>query len=319
MTAVIRQLLNFTLQGMEPGRFQDFCLAFLPLLHDRFEGLERNGHTVSGKTRPGKPDLIKVTPAGAIGVECGTEEEYWTRPKEVNERKPYRDLVSCLDHPCMNNPCELVAISNREIPPSEAAVRSALAELLAQHTKAKITLIPGQRIDQYLWSNCQRAELKWLLREFFPELFIVVHGATPSAAHSRPLADSRSPPLQTRPSSEDSEYTPVGAAGLRVFPPSRDESRSDDASKAMAECKVFRLRIENLLGTLEFDGAAETAGSLATWLDLNGAALPREVLRVCFALLAQVSLSQAARATDDRSKHSHLDRARIYLDRGRDA
>ena len=61
MATVFRPLIQASLEIMEPGRFQDFCLHFLPCFADRFAGLERHGHTAGGKTRPGIPDLIKLS------------------------------------------------------------------------------------------------------------------------------------------------------------------------------------------------------------------------------------------------------------------
>jgi len=93
---------------MEAGRFQDFCLRFLPCFADRYAGLERFGHTTEGKTRPGTPDLIRTLESGKqIAVQCGTEERYWGPTNKVDELKPVQDIQKCLGK--LDNLIEIVS------------------------------------------------------------------------------------------------------------------------------------------------------------------------------------------------------------------
>ena len=39
----LRAQIEYALEAMEGGRFQDFCLAFLPVYHERFNGLSAVG------------------------------------------------------------------------------------------------------------------------------------------------------------------------------------------------------------------------------------------------------------------------------------
>ena len=76
MTTSFRVPIEAALESMEQGRFQDFCLAFLPLYDERYAGLARFGHTVEGKTRIGTPDLIITDSDGfQTAVECSTEQD----------------------------------------------------------------------------------------------------------------------------------------------------------------------------------------------------------------------------------------------------
>ena len=115
MSNVIRSLVEETLETMEAGNFQDFCLEFLPTTNDRYTGLSRFGHTASGKTRPGTPDLLLTCADGSqIAVQCGTEENYWVCSQKVENWKPFVDAQKCLN--TLTNLVEIVLIANREVP-----------------------------------------------------------------------------------------------------------------------------------------------------------------------------------------------------------
>src|SRR5712691_7040708 len=62
MNPELRVLMETSLETFEGGLFQDFCLDLLPIYHPRFKSLARLGHTASGKTRAGTPDLLVTAP-----------------------------------------------------------------------------------------------------------------------------------------------------------------------------------------------------------------------------------------------------------------
>src|ERR1035437_3257844 len=158
---------------MEPGRFQDFCLHFLPCLADRFAGLERHGHTAGGKTRPGVPDLIKTLDSGKqIAVECGTGEGYWGPAEDVEDLKPYKDIAKCLQ--ALDAPVEIVAVSNREVPSGAVNVKSEIARALQPQTEAQITLIDVSEISDFLDRSVEDSRVKQLLSDYCPNITAIV-------------------------------------------------------------------------------------------------------------------------------------------------
>jgi tetratricopeptide (TPR) repeat protein len=165
MASGLRTLIQSEIQGMEPGRFQDFCLRFLPIFHQRFVGIERHGHTVTGKTRPGVPDLIKTLDSGEqIAVECGTEESYWGPTDDVANLKPYRDIAKCIK--TLAKPVEVVAISSREMPRSSVNVKSEIIDALKGQTRAQITLIHVGEISEFLDATFRDPVVGRLIAEF---------------------------------------------------------------------------------------------------------------------------------------------------------
>ncbi len=158
---------------MEPGRFQDFCLHFLPCLADRFEGLERHGHTSGGKTRPGVPDLIKTLDSGMqIAVECGTEEGYWGPVENVADLKPYKDIVKCLK--TLEAPIEIVAVSNREVPRGAVNVKSQISRALRPSPEVRITLIDVGEISDFLDRSVEDPRVKRLLGDYCPNITDII-------------------------------------------------------------------------------------------------------------------------------------------------
>jgi len=153
---------------MEPGRFQDFCLRFLPCLNSRYVGLERFGHTVEGKTRRGTPDLIKTLDSGKqIAVQCGTEDRYWGPTAEIEELKPVQDILECLKK--LDDPIEIVAISNREIPTNAPNAKSKIIGAFADRTPALISPIALAEISEFLDNSSEDPSVKRLIADFCPE------------------------------------------------------------------------------------------------------------------------------------------------------
>lgn len=170
MSSVIRKLVEESLEGMESGKFQDFCLDFLPLWDGRFRGLARFGHTAAGKTRAGTPDLLLTKPDGSqIGVQCGTEENYWKQPDDVVKWKPYADAIKCIE--TLTNLIEIVIVANREIPTNKPNTKSALIGLLEDKTGAVVTPLAREDVSQFISSTLHTPPTKRLLQAYFQEAF----------------------------------------------------------------------------------------------------------------------------------------------------
>ena len=138
MSEVLRVFIEQGLETMEAGRFQDFCLEFLPLYDPRFEGLSRVGHTAGGKTRPGTPDLLKTDASGQIGVQCGTIEDYWPPEDAIDGSKPYEDGVKYIR--VLTRPVEIVLVTNRETPARTPNIKLLISTALQQITDAQVSL-----------------------------------------------------------------------------------------------------------------------------------------------------------------------------------
>ena len=94
----LKLLLSKSLESLEQGAFQEFCLSFLPLYDTKYKGLERHGATAAGKTRKGTPDLLKTGEQGKqIAVQCSTEEDYWIPPSAYENWKPIKDITKCIE------------------------------------------------------------------------------------------------------------------------------------------------------------------------------------------------------------------------------
>lgn len=173
MTSVFRSLIEATLQGMEGGRFQDFCLEFLPLFNERFVGLSRVGHTADGKTRRGVPDLIKTDARGAqTAIQCGTQEDYWKPSPEYKKWKPLDDAKECLQE--LAFPTEIVLISNREVPPSHSNCKAELIAQISPDGSTVITPISLEEISQILSTAVYEPATRKLIKSYFPEVFDVL-------------------------------------------------------------------------------------------------------------------------------------------------
>ena len=155
---------------MEAGKFQDFCLDFLPLWDARFVGLSRFGHSAAGKTRAGTPDLILTRPDGKqIGVQCGTEENYWKATEDVTNWKPYSDATKSIE--TLTNLFEVVLIANREIPSNKPNTKSELIGLLRDKTSAAITSLGREDIGQFISTTLHTPPTKRLIKAYFPDAF----------------------------------------------------------------------------------------------------------------------------------------------------
>lgn len=174
MTKAFRTIINATIQSMEAGRFQDFCLDFLPIYSERFIGLERFGHTAAGKTRGGTPDLLKTNSSGAnIAVQCGTEQDYWIPPKNLENWKPIKDTYKCIA--ALSDLTEIVLISNQELSTKYPNAKNELANYLKEKTSWRITPITLEEISQFISSSIVNSttapKLDSLTKEYFPEVY----------------------------------------------------------------------------------------------------------------------------------------------------
>ena len=158
----IRNLLSNTIKAMEQGEFQDFCLDFLPLYHDKYKGLKRHGTTPEGKTRKGTPDLIKTFDNGKqIAAQQGTEKTYWSF-KEFVESKPAKDINSCIKG--LSDLEEIVLLSNQEIPTNRANVESEIINNAKKITEATITIFSISNFEEEINNNL--GKYKNILKEY---------------------------------------------------------------------------------------------------------------------------------------------------------
>jgi len=168
MSEVFRTLIEQSLETMEGGRFQDFCLEFLPVYDSRFEGLSRVGHTAGGKTRPGTPDLLKTDASGQTGVQCGTEEDYWPPEDAIEGSKPYEDGRKCMR--VLEQPVEIVLVSNRATPARTPNVKLAIMKALQASTGVQITLLGREDLSQFLITRFEERRVRRLITKFCPEV-----------------------------------------------------------------------------------------------------------------------------------------------------
>ncbi len=166
MSSVLRVLIEESLGAMEGGRFQDFCLEFLPAYDARFAGLSRSGHTAAGKTRAGTPDLLKTLSDGQVAVQCGTGEDYWPPEDAIEGSKPYEDALSCLR--ALQKPVEIVLVTNREAPTHHPNVKYAIAIALRGYTDATITLLGLEDLSQSLVTRLDDRRVRNLVEKFCP-------------------------------------------------------------------------------------------------------------------------------------------------------
>lgn len=159
-------LIETALEAFEGGRFQDFCLDFLPIYDARFEGLARVGHTAEGKTRAGTPDLLKTVGDRQIAVQCGTDREYWPPERSIEASKPYQDATACVRK--LRNLVEIVLITNRETPARTPNVRAAISAALARETTATVTLLGREALGQYVAANVNEPRVANLIADYFP-------------------------------------------------------------------------------------------------------------------------------------------------------
>lgn len=139
---------------MEQGEFQDFCLDFLPLYHDKYKGLKRHGATPEGKTRKGTPDLIKTFDNGKqIAAQQGTEKTYWVF-QEFGESKPAKDIKSCIKY--LLDLEEIVLLSNQEIQTNRANVESEIINNAKKITKATITIFSISNFEEEIKNNLNK-------------------------------------------------------------------------------------------------------------------------------------------------------------------
>ena len=166
MSEALRFLIEQGLETMEAGRFQDFCLEFLPLYDARFEGLSRLGHTAGGKTRPGTPDLLKTDASGQIGVQCGTAEDYWPPEDSVEGSKPHEDGLKCIR--ALARAVEVMLVTNRETPARTPNIKLIIATALQSATDARISLLGREDLSQFLSTDLEIGGVRKLIGKFFP-------------------------------------------------------------------------------------------------------------------------------------------------------
>ncbi len=177
MKTHFRSEISSTLARMEQGRFQDFCLAFLPLYNPLYKNLARFGHTVEGKTRKGTPDLLKTTTEGfQIAVQCSTEENYWIPPRQKEKYseswKPCQDIDKCLT--ALENPTEITLCSNNEITTNQPNAKTRIIEYAQARTEARILCLSIEDLDEVLAINIHNSDYELLFREFFPDVFQLI-------------------------------------------------------------------------------------------------------------------------------------------------
>jgi len=156
------------LETFEGGRFQDFCLDFLPAYDGRFEGLVRLGHTAGGKTRAGTPDLLKTAGERQIAVQCGTDQNYWPSEATIATSKPYQDAIDCIR--ALQNLDEIVLVTNRETPLGSPNLRAQISAAVRHETTAAVTLLGREDLGQFLALNVTDPRVARIITEYFPNV-----------------------------------------------------------------------------------------------------------------------------------------------------
>ena len=166
MAEGLKLILSNSVEAFEQGAFQEFCLSFLPLYDKKYEGLERHGATAEGKTRKGTPDLLKTGEQGKqIAVQCSTEKDYWISPSALENWKPIKDIMKCVED--LGHIEEIVLCSNREIPPSKPNTKSEIIAWVTPKTNAKITLLSISNFEEEILRN--RMKYSAVIERHLPE------------------------------------------------------------------------------------------------------------------------------------------------------
>lgn len=169
----LRSVISNAVKKLEQGRFQEFCISYLPVVSESYKGIERHGGTVEGKTRKGTPDLIKTLDDGRqIAVGCSVEAGYWKLPRDkdkYSEWKPCSDIDKCIEK--LKNVQEIVLCSNQEVPTDSPNAKSAILEYARGKTNAKITLINLVNIENFLVERLQEPPVVEILKEYLPTAY----------------------------------------------------------------------------------------------------------------------------------------------------
>jgi len=161
------------LQAMEQGKFQEFCLFFLPAYNNKYNRLERHGGTIEGKTRKGTPDLLFTSNQGKqLGVQGSTEKEYWKYPvntKKYEDWKPCKDIDRCIEE--LDNLEEIVLCSTDNIPTNCSNAKAIIIDYAKKKTDAVIVLFTINEIIDILCNEINAIDYHKILEKFFPDTF----------------------------------------------------------------------------------------------------------------------------------------------------
>ncbi len=174
MIQKLKKEIERELMSIEPGKFQEFCLRFLPIDNEKYAGLTRHGSTYDGKTRKGTPDLIKTSSDGSqIAVECGTEANYWVvTPENIEDSKPVKDGLKCLEK--LLSITELVLASSQEVPTNMQNSYSLIIKFFKQkNNHLSVRCLSSQDFAQRLTTDelINNPNTHPLLKDFFPEVW----------------------------------------------------------------------------------------------------------------------------------------------------
>jgi len=171
----IISIINETIKSMEQGKFECFCLAFLPIYDSKYIGLKRFGHNARGKTIKGTPDnLLTLEDGKIIANECSTQKDYWKQKKDFNEWKPCADINKCIKK-CKNNLKEIILCSNQEQPSLNPCLDSEIIKFARNKTSAKITIFDCAKIENIISKNIQDAPFRAIIKEYFHKLYNIEH------------------------------------------------------------------------------------------------------------------------------------------------
>ena len=171
----IISIINETIKSMEQGKFECFCLAFLPIYDSKYIGLKRFGHNARGKTIKGTPDnLLTLEDGKIIANECSTQKDYWKQKKDFNEWKPCADINKCIEK-CKNNLKEIILCSNQEQPSLNPCLDSEIIKFARNKTSAKITIFDCAKIENIISKNIQNPLFGTIIKEYFHELYGIEH------------------------------------------------------------------------------------------------------------------------------------------------
>ncbi len=168
MGDVVKSFISESIKVLEQGDFQEFCLSFLPIFDSKFVGLERHGGTSKGTTRAGTPDLLKTNPDGShICVQCSVDKAYWTKPSQINNWKPIKDIIECANK--IGNITEIVLCASPEIPTNLPNVKKEIIENAKNHTTAIITILSLSNFEETIKTNI--FDYTKLIERFCPTVY----------------------------------------------------------------------------------------------------------------------------------------------------
>lgn len=169
----LRIIISTEIRALEQGKFQELCQALIPILDHKYQGMERFGGTVEGKTRKGVPDVIKTDELGnQIAIECSTEENYWKIQENHSQWKPCKDIDKCLER--LKKPREIILCSNKEVPTNCPNAKSEIIKYAQNKSSVPIRLFCLADFEQILSENIENPLYQKIFEQYLPDTYKIL-------------------------------------------------------------------------------------------------------------------------------------------------